>query len=109
MIQATPLPPGLDPLISDIVAPVLAFIVCVVVIGGVVRWILRSPVGEALAERLRRSSAATSPDDVRKQVGELLGEVQQLRTEVSELSERLDFAERLLAKSRESQRIAPGP
>jgi len=38
---------------------------------------------------------------------ELLNEVQQLRTEVAELSERMDFAERLLAKNREDQRIGP--
>jgi hypothetical protein len=39
---------------------------------------------------------------------ELLNEVQQLRTELGELSERMDFAERLLAKQREGQRIGPG-
>jgi len=40
---------------------------------------------------------------------EVVGEVQQLRTEVSELSERMDFAERLLAKQRDTERLAlPG-
>jgi hypothetical protein len=33
--------------------------------------------------------------------------VQHLRTEVAELSERMDFAERLLAKQRDAERLAP--
>jgi hypothetical protein len=37
----------------------------------------------------------------------LESEVQQLRTEVGDLSERMDFAERLLAKQREGERLAP--
>lgn len=35
-------------------------------------------------------------------------ELQHVRHEVAELAERLDFAERLLAQSREAQRLGPG-
>jgi hypothetical protein len=35
-------------------------------------------------------------------------DLQALRQEVSELAERLDFAERLLAKGRDAQRVGPG-
>src|SRR5438128_2964135 len=36
-----------------------------------------------------------------------LGELDQLRQRISELEERVDFAERLLAKQREGQRLGP--
>ena len=36
-----------------------------------------------------------------------LGELDQLKQRISELEERVDFAERLLAKQREGQRLAP--
>ena len=35
-------------------------------------------------------------------------ELEAVRREVAELAERVDFAERLLAKQREGQRIGPG-
>jgi hypothetical protein len=81
--------------------------------GGSLFLLAISPVGRALAERIRRQGGAVMPEDVRGELDdfrtELVGEVQQLRTEVSELSERMDFAERLLAKNRDGQRIGPGP
>ncbi|MGH7547151.1 MAG: hypothetical protein ACREMM_03135 [Gemmatimonadales bacterium] len=80
--------------------------------GGTLFLLAISPVGKALAERIRRHGGTGISDDARAELeefrSELLGEVQQLRTEVSELSERMDFAERLLAKNRDGQRIGPG-
>jgi hypothetical protein len=71
-----------------------------------------SPVGRAVAERIRRQGGAALSEDVRTELdglrADLVGEVQQLRTELSELGERMDFAERLLAKQRDGQRIGPG-
>ncbi len=79
--------------------------------GGTLFLLAISPVGKALAERIRRQGGVALPEDVRGELeefrSELLGEVQQLRTEVSELSERMDFAERLLAKQRDGERLAP--
>jgi len=79
--------------------------------GGTLFLLAVSPVGKALAERIRRHGGAALPDDVRAELdalrAEVVGEVQQLRTEVSELSERMDFAERLLAKQRDAERLAP--
>jgi hypothetical protein len=79
--------------------------------GGVVIALGFSPIGRAVAERIRRRGGAALPEDVRGELdqfrSELVGEVQQLRTEVGELSERMDFAERLLAKQRDSDRLAP--
>jgi hypothetical protein len=59
----------------------------------------RGPVGAAFAERLR--GGAVEPDPA------LLGEVDQLKTRLAEVEERLDFAERLLAR-RESTDQLPG-
>ena len=102
-----PFPPGFDPRVfREIIAPTIAVVVVLLVGGAVVRGIIR-PIGDAI-ERIRRSNTTPLPDDVGRQVNELVDEVRQLRTELSELTERMDFAERLLAKSRESQRIAPG-
>lgn len=78
--------------------------------GGTLFLLAISPVGKAFAERIR-SRGGVLPEDVRGELdgfrSELLGQVQQLRTEVSELSERMDFAERLLAKQRDADRLAP--
>ena len=68
-----------------------------------VRWLLRSPVGDALAERIRQRShgrwGAAGEDPQR--VAVLEEQVAQLQGQVSELAERLDFAERMLAERRE--------
>lgn len=78
--------------------------------GGALFLLSLSPVGKAIAERIRRSGGGVVPEDVRRELDQLRSEVdgdmQHLRTEVSELGERLDFAERLLAKQRD-ERLAP--
>jgi len=60
-------------------------------------WVLR-PVAAAIAKRIagehRRAGIAPEERD------EILTELQQVRHEVAELAERMDFAERLLAKPR---------
>jgi len=38
---------------------------------------------------------------------DVVQELQQMRREVAELGERMDFTERLLAKQREAERLAP--
>jgi hypothetical protein len=84
----------------------------VLIFGGGAMFLLAiSPVGKAIADRIRGTGAGALPEGLRHELeesrAELLNEVQQLRTEVGELSERMDFAERLLAKNREDQRIGP--
>jgi hypothetical protein len=79
--------------------------------GGSLFLLSISPVGKAVADRIRGTATAPLPEHVRRELEEsraaLESEVQQLRTEVSDLSERMDFAERLLAKSRETERLVP--
>ena len=67
--------------------------------GGTLFLLAVSPVGRALAERIRSQGAQPAPDP------ELLAEVDALRAEVSELHERMDFAERLLAQRQEPPKI----
>jgi len=64
--------------------------------GGFFAWMLSiSPLGKALAERLRHAPSAggTGEDQA-----ELVESVEQLRREVAELAERVDFTERMLPR-----------
>src|SRR5437667_11278712 len=82
--------------------------------------VLRGPMGKALAEWIRGWSktdeqwlafkaakqgialGATGADAER-----LFAEVDELRHRLTEVEERLDFTERLLAKERQAERLAP--
>jgi hypothetical protein len=66
--------------------------------GGTLFLLSLSPVGKAFAERLRRHGVA-EPDP------EILAELDTLRHEMTELQERMDFTERLLAQQREPERL----
>ncbi|MBA3497867.1 MAG: hypothetical protein H0T86_12240 [Gemmatimonadales bacterium] len=70
--------------------------------GGTLFLLSVSPVGKALAERIRSQGGRSTPDP------ELLAEVDALRAEVSELHERVDFTERLLAQRQEPGQIGAG-
>jgi hypothetical protein len=104
MIQ-TPLPhlapPGVDwnSVFSDVVAPVVGIAILLLVGATMFRWLLNSPVGEALAERLRRRGSVAG--DETQRVAALEEQVAQLSAHLSEFGERLDFAERVLAERRD--------
>jgi len=69
--------------------------------GGTLFLLSISPVGRALADRLRgRVEQAQDP--------ELLAEVDALRNEVAELHERVDFAERILLSNHERSELGKG-
>ena len=68
--------------------------------GGTLVAISFSPVGRALAERIRGGAGDSAPDPV------LYEEMERMRQELSELQERVDFTERLLAKQREAARLS---
>jgi hypothetical protein len=70
--------------------------------GGTLFLLSMSPVGRAIAERIRAHGAVPAQDP------ELLAEVDQLRREVSELQERVDFAERLLLQNQERAQVGKG-
>jgi len=77
-------------------------IMAAAVFGGGI-WLL-SPIARAAAERLRPRHDA-GLDTGRQE--ELTGQVERLQQDVLELQERLDFAERMLAKQRDVDRLAP--
>lgn len=89
---------------EDILAIVLIF-------GGGSAFLLAiSPIGQAIAARIR-SSAPTADETVRRlQDGQqaLLEDLEALRQELTEVQERLDFAERLLAQQRDAGRLPHG-
>lgn len=66
--------------------------------GGTLFLLSISPIGKALADRLRGHAQP-------QQDPELLAEVDALRQEVAELHERVDFAERILLKGPERKEI----
>ena len=70
--------------------------------GGTAFLLATSPIGKAIAERIRNAGPGPAMDP------ELLAEVDALRHDVAELAERLDFAERLLASKREGMEQLPG-
>jgi hypothetical protein len=67
--------------------------------GGSAVILAFSPIGRALADRIRRRGGASEPDPA------VLEELARLREDVSELHERVDFTERLLAQRNEASRL----
>ena len=96
-------------------APAVGMIGLALVIGTTV--VLRGPMGKALAEWIRGWSktdeqwlaikAAKQGVAVGGDSERLLAEIEELRRRLTETEERLDFAERLLAKGRDADRLAP--
>lgn len=68
--------------------------------GGTLFLLSVSPIGKAYAERIRAKTHELAPPDP-----QVLAELDDLRTQVSELHERMDFAERLLAERREAPKL----
>jgi hypothetical protein len=74
--------------------------VLIIIVIATAAWtltrILRSPIAEALARRIGGDRASLPAEE---------GEIAELRTRLSELEERLEFTERMLAQSREPDRL----
>ena len=73
---------------------VVMFSLAVVVVGGV----LLLPIVRSLAERIRGRSLGVPAEDLQALRDDLMQELQQVRHEVADLGERVDFTERLLSK-----------
>jgi ubiquinone biosynthesis protein UbiJ len=67
-------------------------------------WVVR-PLAAAIAKRIAGEHRLAAPDPQEREA--VAEELQQLRQEMTELQERMDFAERLLAKQRGADRLAP--
>lgn len=78
---------------EDIVYAVLFF-------GGATAVMLAfSPIGRALADRVRHRGGQPEPDPA------VQDELMRLRADVAELQERVDFTERVLAQRKEPGRL----
>jgi hypothetical protein len=85
---------------------VIAVFIPIVAVGGFFAWMISlSPVGKAYAERMRH---ATKRADEAGDPEELRSTIEDLRREVAELAERVDFTERLLAKHQTAEKLPPG-
>jgi len=78
--------------------------------GGTLALLSLSPIGKAFAARILGKKAALEDDETAEEVKELRREVDEMRhwnEQMSELGERVDFLERLVAKQREAERLPP--
>jgi hypothetical protein len=87
----------------------VAFAIPVGVIGLIASAVvLRGPLGKALARRLE-GSVGPDPAALEEATTPLVAHIDELRGRMAELEERVDFAERLLTRQRDAERIAGGP
>lgn len=72
--------------------------------GGTLFLLAVSPVGKAIADRIRHGTQplGAGPDP------EVLNELESLRNDVTELQERVDFAERLLSQKQGTGELPGG-
>jgi hypothetical protein len=80
--------------------------------GGTLVLLSITPVGKALAARILGKKGATVgvDEETAEEVRQLRSDVEDLRhvgDQMSELAERVDFLERLVAKQREPERLPP--
>lgn len=119
VVQAPPMPTPppdvpFDPNVAlQAIVPLIGVALVAIAAALVLRWLFRSPIGEAIAEGMRERRKRRrhwrgpggeliddpTPDEGR--VAELEAELGRMRGELSEIAERLDFAERMLAERRE--------
>lgn len=91
-------------------APMIASSVFFIAVATVL--ILRGPLGRALARRIEGGAAGAGDSNLVAGVAELearVAELEQQAARVHELEERLDFAERLLARSSHEPQRLEGP
>jgi len=82
---------------------VIALMIPIVAITGFFGWMITLTITRAQNARLKAQAAA--PDGADKE--EVLAAVEELRREVAELAERVDFTERLLSKVRGAEQLKP--
>ncbi|HEX3927479.1 MAG TPA: hypothetical protein VHW65_05740 [Gemmatimonadales bacterium] len=88
----------------------LIFLVTGVFTLGLVGVLAKTDIGQAIADAIRHNSGATKGAAARREleqmridVEQLRGELDQVHNELAETHERLDFAERILARGHEGR------
>jgi hypothetical protein len=96
-------------MLEDVVIPLVAILT--IFGGGTLVLFSITPVGKALAARiLGKKSTTDGEDEAGEELRELRREVEEMRhlpEQLSELGERVDFLERLVAKQRDAERLPP--
>ena len=82
--------------------PFLVPITMFLTIGAVL--IIRGPMGKAIGERI----AGKHPEIDHGETDALRAEIEDMRYRMIDLEERVDFAERMLAKQKGADRLPPG-
>jgi len=82
---------------------VVALLIPIVAVAGFFSWMIVITITKAQNARLRVEAAAPAAGDRE----EVLAAVEELRHEVAELAERVDFTERLLSKVRGAEQLKP--
>jgi hypothetical protein len=82
----------------------VAFLTALSIVGG---CILLYPLVRARAERIRGRADSAVRDELQGVREDVVQEGQQRDREIAELSERVDFLERFIAKQREAERLPP--
>ncbi len=77
----------------------------ILIIGAIAGCVILTRLASAFAKRLEARPSVVAPPD--PAIGELREELDGVRRDVGDLAERVDFAERMLAKQRDAERIAP--
>jgi hypothetical protein len=108
MIQTPPaipqIPVDWNVFVNDTLGPLIAIVVLGVGLVLGLRFIMRSPVGEALAERIKRKTRlkygelGLSGEQTAVQLEGLQDQLNRIEAHLAEVTERLDFTERVLAK-----------
>ena len=82
----------------------LGVLIPIIAVGGFFTWMISlSPVGKAYAEKLRGQAGGMTGEAAEQ----IHLAIEDLRREVTELSERVDFTERMLAQAKEKGLLEP--
>ncbi|PYO41169.1 MAG: hypothetical protein DMD33_14905 [Gemmatimonadetes bacterium] len=83
----------------------VAVLIPVVLFGGFFAWMIARTVSKAYTAKLQGGNQAGAAGEAKHE--ELAAGLEELRREVAELAERVDFTERLLAKTRDGEGKLP--
>jgi len=85
----------------------LGVLIPIIAVGGFFAWMIALSATKAYTLKLKAQSEAAAVGGAGRE--DTLAAVEELRREVAELAERVDFAERLLAKARDGEAGKLGP
>jgi hypothetical protein len=90
---------------------IIGLVAVILLFGGGTLFLLAiSPIGKALAARMTGKKVTTEDDETVAALRDMRSELEEMRhlpEQLSELGERVDFLERMVAKQREAERLPP--